>query len=72
VSKSNDTNTDEAGDEVEHLSPNEKCLVIGSTGYTGVDSVEWDAGELPNIVDYDVIIVDVRALDEKMLGCSYS
>jgi hypothetical protein len=68
VSKSNDTNTDEAGDEVEHPSPNEKCLVIGSTGYTGVDSVEWDAGELPNIVDYDVIIVDVRALDEKMLG----
>ena len=68
MSQQNDTNTDEVGDEVEHISPDEKCLVIGSTGYTGVDSVEWDVGELPNIVDYDVIIVDVRALDEKMLG----
>lgn len=44
-----------------------KYLVIGSTGYTGIDSVEWDEKNFPNIVDYDVIIVDVRALDERML-----
>jgi hypothetical protein len=30
-----------------------RYLGLGSTGYTGVDSVEWDADELPNIVDYD-------------------
>ena len=68
MSQTNDTNKDETSDEVEHISPEEKCLIIGSTGYTGIDSVEWDVDDLPNIVDYDVIIVDVRALDEKMLS----
>jgi len=50
------------------LAPKEKSLVLGSTGYTGIDAVEWDAEVLPNMVDYDVIIVDVRALDEKKLS----
>jgi hypothetical protein len=39
-----------------------RYLVIGSVGYGGVESVHWIEGELPNIVDYDLIIVDVPAL----------
>lgn len=61
-------NKDEAAEDIELLSPHEKCLILGSGGYTGIDAVEWDAEDLPNIVDYDVIIVDVRALDEKKLS----
>ena len=45
-----------------------RCLVLGSTGYTGIDAVEWDAEDLPNIVDYDVVVVDVRSLHEEMLA----
>lgn len=41
--------------------------MIGSTGYVGVDSIEWDQDELPNIVDFSNIVVDVRALDESKL-----
>ncbi len=48
------------------LAPGQKCLVLGSTGYHGVDSVAW-RDDLPNIVDYDVVIIDVRTLDEKTL-----
>ena len=44
-----------------------RYLVIGSTNYSPVESVEWDVGELPNIVDYDVVILDVRALNEELL-----
>ena len=39
-----------------------RYLVIGSTGYGGVESVDWIEGELPNIVDYDLIIIDVPSL----------
>jgi hypothetical protein len=39
-----------------------RYLVLGSIGYGGVESVDWIEGELPNIVDYDLIIVDVPAL----------
>lgn len=61
-------NTCETVKDAELLAPNEKCLVLGSSGYCGVDAVEWDEEVLPNIVDYDVIIVDVRALDENKLS----
>lgn len=44
-----------------------RYLVIGSSGYRGVDSLEWDADSLPNIVDYDTVIVDVRSLDQEKL-----
>lgn len=50
------------------LASYEKCLVLGSTGYSGIASVDWDNEDLPNIVDYDVVVVDVRALDEAMLA----
>jgi hypothetical protein len=42
-------------------------LVIGSTGYSGADSVPWTAKAVPNIVDYDTVIVDVPSLDEAVL-----
>ena len=44
-----------------------RYLVIGSSGYRGVDSVDWQSTALPNIVDYDTVIVDVRSLDEDTL-----
>lgn len=47
--------------------PERRYLVIGSTGYLGVDSVAWDAETLPNIVDYDTVVIDVRSLDEATL-----
>ena len=46
----------------------EKYLVLGSTGYSGIASVAWNNGDLPNIVDYDVVVVDVRALSDKILA----
>lgn len=49
------------------LASPEKCLVLGSTGYSGIASVGWNDGDLPNIVDYDVVVVDVRALDDAIL-----
>ena len=44
-----------------------RYLVLGSTGYAGVDSVEWTADKLPNIVDHDTVVVDVRSLDDDKL-----
>ncbi len=52
----------------ELLTSHGKCLVLGSTGYSGIASVGWNDGDLPNIVDYDVVVVDVRALDDAMLA----
>ena len=57
-----------AGPRAETNSDAEKrYLVIGSTGYLGVDSVSWDTKTLPNIVDYDIVVVDVRSLGESTL-----
>lgn len=47
--------------------PERRYLVIGSSGYHGVDSLEWGAGAIPNIVDYDTVVVDVRSLDDERL-----
>jgi hypothetical protein len=44
-----------------------RYLVLGSTGYAGVHSVEWTADKFPNIVDYDTVVVDVRSLDDDTL-----
>ncbi|MDA2911880.1 hypothetical protein MYX04_13255 [Nitrospiraceae bacterium AH_259_D15_M11_P09] len=57
-----------APEQEETHSSEHRYLVLGSTGYAGVDSVEWDVSELPNIVDYDTLIVDVRALNEEKLA----
>ena len=43
-----------------------KYIVIGSSGHQFVDSVEW-VDPVPNLVDYDVIIVNVRSLTKDYL-----
>lgn len=45
-----------------------RYLVLGSIGYSGVESVDWLEGELPNLIDYDYIIIDVPALSLDRLG----
>ena len=56
------------GDQTKgNTTPERRYLILGSTGYTGIDSTDWNADSLPNIVDYDTVIVDVRSLDEKKL-----
>ena len=52
----------------EPLASHEKCLVLGSTGYSGIASIGWNDGYLPNIVDYDVVVVDVQALSNTTLA----
>ena len=52
------------------LASDKKCLVLGSTGYSGIESVGWNDEDLPNIVDYDVVVVDVRALDAMLASVS--
>ena len=44
-----------------------KYLVIGSTKHQYVDCFDWNFNELPNLVDYDVIIVNVRSITEDFL-----
>ncbi len=45
----------------------EKYLVLGSTGHQHVECVDWEIEPLPNFVDYDVIIVNVRSLDRDFM-----
>ena len=44
-----------------------KCLIIGSSGHQYVDCIEWEVAELPNIVDYDIVIVNVRSIKDSFL-----
>lgn len=44
-----------------------KHLIIGSSGHQYVDCVKWDVSEIPNIVDYDIVIVNVRAIKDNFL-----
>lgn len=46
---------------------NNKLLVIGSTGYTGVASVDWHAAHLKNLADHEVVIVDVPSITSALL-----
>jgi len=49
-----------------------RYLVIGSSGYAGVESTDWNDRALPNIVDFDFILVDVPALTaEKLAAADY-
>lgn len=43
-----------------------KYLIIGSTGHS-VDALSWE-DELPNVVDYDVIIVNTSTLTKDFLA----
>ncbi|MFX1589950.1 MAG: hypothetical protein ACFFC1_17545 [Promethearchaeota archaeon] len=44
-----------------------KILVIGSKGHRYVDCVEWNNVSYPNIVDYDIVIVNVRSISDDFL-----
>ena len=44
-----------------------KYLIIGSSGHQYVECVEWEAAELPNIVDYDIVIINVRSIKDSFL-----
>jgi hypothetical protein len=46
---------------------NKKYLVIGSVGHQYVDCIEWESQIIPNIVDYDVVIINVRSLTNQYL-----
>jgi len=37
----------------------ERLLLIGSSGFVGIESIPWESGALPNISDYDNVIVSV-------------
>ncbi len=41
-----------------------KVLIIGSSGHQYVDCIEWGVEELPNIVDYDIVVVNVRSITD--------
>lgn len=45
----------------------QKILVIGSKGHTSADCIGWDCDTLPNLVDYHLIIVNVRTFDDTIL-----
>jgi hypothetical protein len=45
-----------------------KTLVIGSTKHEHVTSVSWDDAQTQNIVDFDVIVVNCRALTADFLA----
>ena len=51
----------------EHVRTPARYLVLGSTGYAGVESTNWIDDKLPNIVDFDVVLVDVPALSSGTL-----
>lgn len=45
-----------------------KILVIGSKGHRYVDCVEWNNVSSPNIVDYHVVIVNVRSISDEFIN----
>jgi len=40
-----------------------RAIVIGSEGHYGVDSTSWTTESMPNIADYDVVIIDTSSFD---------
>ena len=44
-----------------------KVLVIGSSGHQYVDCIEWAYDDYPNIVDYALIVLNVRSITEEFL-----
>src|SRR5574337_741688 len=45
----------------------ERALIIGCTAFSGLDSVAWTDQVVPNIPDYDLIIVSVPHINEDFL-----
>lgn len=46
----------------------ERLLIIGCKTFTGIDSVAWDDQVVPNIPDYDHIIVSVPHIKKEFLA----
>jgi len=40
-----------------------RAIVIGSEGHYGVDSTSWTTENMPNIADYDTVIIDTSSFD---------
>lgn len=40
-----------------------RIIVIGSEGHYGVKTVPWDTQDMPNIADYDNVIIDTSSFD---------
>jgi len=45
----------------------ERLLVIGCTSFSGIDSVAWNTKTIPNIPDYDRIVVSVPHISKEFL-----
>ena len=44
-----------------------RILLIGSSAFAGIDSVSWESGTVPNIPDYDIVVVSVPHLTTDLL-----
>ena len=44
-----------------------RLLILGCTSFAGFDSVKWEDVAVPNIPDYDLVIVSVPHITEKFL-----
>jgi hypothetical protein len=46
--------------------PAKRMLVIGSVKHAGVKCVQWDAKDIPNVADYDAVIINTPSLAAKL------
>jgi hypothetical protein len=44
-----------------------RVIVVGSEGHHGVESITWDAGSMPNLADYESVILSTSSLDELLV-----
>jgi len=52
----------------DHPRTPERALILGSTAFSGIDSVTWQDQAIPNIPDYDLVIVSVPHITEDFLA----
>ena len=45
----------------------ERLILIGCKGFVGIDAVSWSEQVVPNIPDYDVVVVSVPHITEEFL-----
>lgn len=50
----------------------ERLLLIGSSGFAGINSIPWESEAVPNISDYDIVIVSVPHLTADILNKAQS
>ena len=51
----------------EHSRTPERSLILGCTAFAGFDSVDWNDQVVPNIPDYDLVVVSVPHITEEFL-----